>query len=301
MIKHKSILGFIVLCIIWSSTWLFIKLGLEALPAFFSAGMRFFIAFLVLYIYALKLKLKFPKDVKSHVFFFYFGLIFFAIPYGLVYWGEQYVGSGLTSVLFSIMPFYTILLSVKMYPEERITIRKVSGLVLGFIGILLIFGDQIDLGFDHELSLYGMMAVMLSPLFSAWGSIKGKKVSHEYQPAILNILPMLYASISFLIMSYFTESSASLHFTNMAWFSLFYLAIFGTAIAFIIYFWMLKHTSILLMSSITFITPPLALIWGWIVLGEQITLKLIIGMIIIFGGVWFVRDIKAKTVGTALK
>ena len=126
MIKHKSILGFIVLCIIWSSTWLFIKLGLETLPAFFSAGVRFFIASVIMYIYALKLKLKFPKDLASHIFFFYFGFLFFALPYGLVYWGEQYIGSGLTSVLFSIMPFYTILLSIKMYPEEKITVTKTA-------------------------------------------------------------------------------------------------------------------------------------------------------------------------------
>ena len=280
---------------------MFIKLGLETLPAFFSVGVRFFIASVILYIYALKLKLKFPKDITSHIFFFYFGLIFFAIPYGLVYWGEQYIGSGLTSVLFSIMPFYTILLSIKMYPEEKITFRKTAGLLLGFVGILLIFGDQIDLGFEHDLSLYGMIAVMLSPLFSAWGSIKGKKVGHQYQPAILNTLPMLYASISFLIVSYFTESTETLDLTGVAWFSLFYLGIFGTAVAFIVYFWMLKHTSILLMSTVTFITPPLALVWGWLVLDEQITLKLVVGMIIVFTGVWFVKDIKIKPAGTPIK
>jgi len=87
----------------------------------------------------------------------------------------------------------------------------------------------------------------------------------------------------------------------MAWFTLFYLGIFGTALAFVVYFWMLKHTSILLMSSITFITPPLALIWGWIALEEQITWKLIVGMIIIFTGVWFVRDLKSRTTSNRIK
>jgi len=296
MVKHKSILGFIVLCIIWSSTWLFIKLGLETMPPFFSAGIRFFIAFLVLSIYALKLKLKFPKDLKSHIFLFYFGFILFTAAYGLVYWGEQYVDSGLTSVLFSVMPFYTVLLSLKLLPEEIITKQKIFGLVIGFTGILIIFGDQIDLGFENELALYGMIGIILSPFFSSLGSIMGKKVSHKFQPVTLNTLPLLYASLSFLIISYFTESNAELEFTGMAWFSLFYLGIFGTALAFVVYFWMLKHTSILLMSSITFITPPLALIWGWIALGEQITWKLVVGMIIIFTGVWFARDMKPKTV-----
>ena len=296
MIKHKSILGFIVLCIIWSSTWLFIKLGLETMPPFFSVGIRFFIAFLILFLYSLKLKLKFPKELKSHIFLFYFGFILFTAAYGLVYWGEQYINSGLTSVLFSVMPFYTVVFSIKMLPEEHITFKKIVGIVLGFVGILIIFGDQIDLGLEHPLAAYGMIAVLLSPLFSALGSIMGKKVSNKYQPVTLNTLPLLYASISFLIISYFTESQEHLHLTGMAWFSLFYLGIVGTAIAFVVYFWMLRHTSMLLMSSITFITPPMALIWGWVVLGEQITLKLVLGMIIVFTGLWFVRDLKSKTV-----
>ena len=294
MIKHKSILGFLVLCIIWSSTWLFIKLGLETMPPFFSAGIRFFIAFLVLFIYSLKIKLRFPRDLKSHLFLFYFGFILFTTAYGLVYWGEQYVDSGLTSVLFSVMPFYTLLLSVKMLPEEKITTKKIFGLILGLIGILIIFGDQLTFGFQHELALYGMIGILISPIFSALGSIMGKKVSHKFQPVTLNTLPLLYASLSFLIISYFSESNSSLEFTGMAWFSLFYLGIFGTALAFVVYFWMLKHTSILLMSTITFITPPLALIWGWIALSERITWELIFGMIIVFTGVWFVRDLQPK-------
>lgn len=294
MAKHKSLLSFILLCVIWSSTWLFIKLGLETMPPFFSAGIRFFIGFLALFFYAIKLKLKFPKDLKSHLFLFFFGSVLFTIAYGLVYWSEQYIASGLTSVLFSVMPFYMVLLSIKMLPEERITLKKIMGLVLGFIGILIIFGDQIDLGLDHELAIYAMIGILLSPLFSATGTIMGKKMGHKFQPVTLNTLPLLYASLSFLIISYFTEGNSTLHFTGMAWFSLFYLGIFGTAIAFVIYFWMLKHTSILLMSSITFITPPMALVWGWIFLDEQISWKLVVGMIIIFTGVWFVRELKTK-------
>lgn len=295
MQNYKSLFSFILLCLIWSSTWLFIKLGLETLPPFFSVGIRFFIAFLVLSIYGIKLKLKFPKDLKSHLFLFAFSFILFTISYGLIYWGEQYINSGLTSVLFSVMPFYTALLSIKMLPEEHITVQKIIGLILGFAGILIIFGDQVSLGFSNNLAVYALIGIVISPLFSALGSIMGKKVSNRYHPVTLNTLPLLYASISFLIISGFIESSASIHFTALAWFSLFYLGIFGTALAFVVYFWLLKHTSILLMSFITFITPPMALLWGWIVLSEQITWKLVLGMIIIFTGVRFVRELKPKT------
>ena len=86
MQKYRLSIGFILLCLIWSSTWLFIKLGLETMPPFFSAGIRFTFASLLLFLYSKKLKLPFPTDLKSHKFFLLFSFSIFTISYGLVYW-----------------------------------------------------------------------------------------------------------------------------------------------------------------------------------------------------------------------
>lgn len=300
MQKYRSVLSFILLCLIWSSTWLFIKLGLETMPPFFSAGVRFIVASLLLLLYSRKLKLPFPADIKSHKFFIWFSFSIFTFSYGLVYWGEQYINSGLTSVLFSVMPFYTALLAIKMLPSEHITKRKVIGIFAGISGAVIIFNDQLH--FDHSLSLFGMIAVLLSPFFSSFGTLTAKKVSQTYHPVILNIMPMFYAGVIFLVISFIIENPQSIHLTGMAVFSIIYLAVVGTATAFVVYFWMLKNTSAILMSSITFITPPLALIWGWIFLGEQVTWWLVLGMIVVFTGIYFVRDPKpAKLAVSAIK
>jgi drug/metabolite transporter (DMT)-like permease len=295
--SNLSVLGFLLLCLIWSSTWLFIKLGLETMPPFLSAGIRFFIAFLALAIYASILKLKFPRDIKSHLFFLLFGQAIFTISYGLVYWGEQYIDSGITSVLFSVMPFYTAILAPKMIPEEHMTRNKTIGIFIGLAGTLLIFGGQLEIGISSYLQALAMGGILVSPLFSAYGTILGKRAVKDFHPIILNTLPLLYASLSFLLISLFFENHSLVQFTGMAIFSLSYLAIMGTAVAFVVYFWMLKNTSAVMMSSITFITPPLALIWGWLALDEPISWKLIAGMIIIFTGIWFVRDVKLKETG----
>lgn len=266
------------------------------MPPFLSAGIRFFIAFLALSVYAIILKLKFPKDLKSHLFFLLFGQAIFTISYGLVYWGEQYIDSGLTSVLFSVMPFYTAVLSLKMLPGEKLTIRKIIGIFAGLIGTIVIFGGQIEIGFENSFQTLAMIGILLSPLFSSYGTILGKRAVKKFHPITLNTLPLLYASLSFIFISIFSESFGDVQFTGMAIFSLFYLAIFGTAIAFVIYFWMLKNTSAIMMSSITFITPPLALVWGWMFLDESLSWELVLGMVIIFTGIWFVRDIETKTV-----
>jgi len=277
----------VILSLIWSSTWLAIKIGLQTLPPFLSAGIRFFIAFLTLSFYALKLKLKFPKDARSHLFFLLFSLINFTIGYGLVYWGEQYINSGLTSVLFSVMPFYVAVFSIKMLPSETITFKKFLGIFIGFIGVAIIFQDQLE--FSGTMALFGMGAVLLSPGFSAMGTIMGKKARQKYHAVTLNTLPLLYTSITFFIFYLIWEQKASVQFTPTAIFSLFYLGIFGTAIAFVLYFTLLKNTSAVLMSLITFVTPPMALLWGWIVLGEAISWQLVVGMVIIFSGIALVR------------
>ncbi len=287
--KTLSLIVFILLSLIWSSTWLFIKLGLESMPPFYSAGWRFLVAAFVLFAYGRYLNIPFPRDGHSHRFLFLFGLSIFTISYGLVYWGEQYLSSGLTSVLFSVMPFYTAGMTQIILPEEKLTWRKAAGLLLGFAGLFFIFSDQLAWN-SGPMAAAALIAILISPAFSALGTIQGKKAAGDYHPVMLNALPLLYAAISFFMLHLLLEEAPAAALPVMGYISLLYLAFIGTALAFVLYFWMLGHTSALLMSSITFVTPPLALFWGWLILGEPVTLKLIMGMVVIFGGIYLVRD-----------
>lgn len=264
-----------------------IKIGLEDMPPFFSAGLRFMIAFIALFLYAVKKKIALPRDLRVHLFFALFSLINFTGGYALVYWGEQYINSGLTSVLFSVMPFYVALLSIKFLPQEKVSLKKMMGIAVGFTGVVIIFKDQ--LSFSGEGVFLGMSAILISPIFSSFGTIIGKKAREKYHAVTINTFPLFYSSITFFIMYLLFEQNRMISFTPTALFSLFYLALFGTAVAFVLYFWLLKSTSSVLMSLITFITPPLALIWGWFILDEQLTLNLLIGMVIIFSGIFIVR------------
>ncbi|MFC2088505.1 DMT family transporter [Calditrichota bacterium] len=285
--KIIALIVFITLSAIWSSTWVAIKVGLETVPPFYSAGLRFFIAFLILYLFARVKGYKIPKDFHSHLFFIRFGLINFLVGYASVYWGEQYINSGLTSVLFAVMPFYTMIFSIWLLPSETITIKRVVGLLIGFSGVVVIFNDQLQ--FSSEYAIYGMIAVLISPAFSAMGTLIGKKATKNYHPVILITLPIFYCSITFFVLSLIFESQSQAIFSNIAIFSIIYLAMFGTAIAFVLYFWMLTRQSAVLMSMITFVTPPLALLWGWLILDEQITEYLLLGLVLILIGIFLAR------------
>lgn len=285
--RYATFFTLALLSLIWSSTWVAIKIGLETMPPLLSAGWRFLIAFIVLGLYSLKRNISFPRDYKSHLFFLVFSVVNFFGGYALVYWGEQYINSGLTSVLFSVMPFYVALFSIKLLPSEKITLKKMLGITIGFTGVLLIFSDQLYL--DHSMAVYGMIAVLISPGFSGLGTIMGKKARQQFHPVILNTLPLLYTALTFFLGSFILEGSRTVEYTPAAVFTLFYLGVFGTAVAFVLYFWLLKHKSAVMVSLITFVTPPMALIWGWYILDEVVTGKLILGMIIVFAGIVVVR------------
>jgi drug/metabolite transporter (DMT)-like permease len=287
--KYLPIAGFVLLCLIWSSTWMALKLGLWSLPPFLAAGIRFLLAFFFLAIYGIIQKLKFPRGLRSHLFLMAFGLINFSGGYAFVYWGQQYIDSGLASVLFSVMPFFVLLLSIRFLPEDKITFMKFLGVVIGFSGVLTIFWDQLSFNNNNPMAILGMIAVLIGPLFASIGTITAKRVGKNMHPTNLVTLPIFYTSLSFFILSFIFEQNRESIFDFNAIFSLLYLSLIGTALAFVLYFWLLKKASAVMMSMITFITPPMALFWGWLLMGEHISIFLIIGMIIIFVGISVVR------------
>jgi drug/metabolite transporter (DMT)-like permease len=282
-------MAFTALSLIWSSTWVVLKAGLWSLPPFLAAGIRFSLAFIILLVIARIKKIELARDFRSHAFFLLFGFLNFTGGYAFVYWGQQYIPSGLGSVLFSVMPFYVIIFSYWILPMEIISPRKILGVVIGFIGVIIIFSDQLEISQLDSRTLWGMIAVVTAPVFTSLGNISGKKARQSYHAIALITYPMLYASISLYILSVLFEMDTQPVWDFMAIFSLIYLAVLGTAVAFGLYFWMLKNSSVVLMSMITFITPPLALIWGWVILAESITSFLVIGLICILAGIFIVR------------
>jgi drug/metabolite transporter (DMT)-like permease len=278
----RIILTYILLCLIWGSTWLAIRLGLDSLTPFISAGFRFILAG-VLIIFFMKLrKISVQLDKTSVILYVLLTLFSYAIPFALVYWGEQYVPSGLAAVLFAVYPFFVALFSLIAIPQEEIGIFKFIGMIIGFTGIIVIFSDQ----FGGSMSGYviGMIAIVISATMQAGIAVTIKKYGHHLNPLSMNFLPMLVSGILLVITGYFTEDISTLRFDTNAVLSVTYLALFGSVITFTSYYWLLKHINIVLLSLIAFITPVIALILGWIVSGEVLMSHQIIGSGMVLAG-----------------
>jgi len=276
-------LVYAMLCFIWGSTWLAIRFGLESLTPLFSAGLRFSLASVFIFI-LMKIKtVSLQKDSVSIRLYLLMGFFSFVIPFGLVYWAEQFVPSGMASVLFGVYPFVVVIFSYLRIPSETIGSYKIIGTILGFSGIVVIFSDSFDMNFTDYL--LGMFAVVLSGTMQAWIAVSIKKFGHHLHPLSMNFIPMLIAGVSMLLIGIFFEDLATLKFDENAIISIVYLAFFGSVITFTSFYWLLKRINVVIISLIAFITPIVALILGYLIYDEELSTSYFVGSAMVLGGV----------------
>ena len=285
--RVNLILGYILICLIWGTTWLAIKVSINTLPPFFSAGVRFSIASLLILAILKYRKYKYRFDLRETIFLLLVGLASFSVPYGLVYWAEQRITSGLTAVTFAVMPFFAALLSRFFLKDEELTFWKIFGILLGFSGLLVIFGGDLRIGSTG--AALGIVAVVLSAFFNAVVAVGVKKYGYHIDPVFINLIPMAIGALTLLATSFFVEDWGTIRFNVSNLIAIFYLAAFGSVSAFVIYFYLLKHISVVLLSMTSFITPLLAIASGSLVLGEKFPGGTLVGSALILAGILFMN------------
>ncbi|MBK7230195.1 MAG: EamA family transporter [Ignavibacteriales bacterium] len=278
----KIILGYVLICLIWGSTWLAIRASLESLTPFISGGSRFLLASVFILILMKVRGVSLQKDKESIRLYILMGFMSFVIPFGLVYWAEQFVPSGLASVLFGVYPFFVAIFSYFRMPDEIIGKLKIIGMSLGFFGIVVIFSDS----FTTDLTnlFLGMVAVALSGIMQAWIAVTLKKSGKHLNPLSMNFIPMLIAGVTGLAIGMLTEDLSYININQTAVISVLYLAFFGSLITFTVFYWLMKKINVIMLSFTAFITPIIALILGWIFYNETLTTQHLLGSILVLVG-----------------
>ncbi len=281
----KIILVYTLACLIWGSTWIAIKTSLESLTPFLSAGLRFVTASTFILLILKITKNEIQKDKLSIRLYFVMTFFSFVFPFGLVYWAEQFVPTGLSSVLFGINPFFVVLFSYFLISSEKIGFFKFTGIILGFAGIIIIFSDTFNL--DFSAYTLGMIAIILSASFQALNSVFIKKYGGHLHPISMNFIPMLLGGIILSVSGLFLEDMGKVKFDSTALLAVLYLAIFGSIVTFTSFYWLLKRISVVILSLIAFVTPVIALFLGWIFFSEQLSFNELMGsLLVLFGLLW---------------
>jgi putative membrane protein PagO len=288
-----KIIVFSLLCIIWSSTWLMIKVGLEGAPPMLGAGLRFIIASLTIFAILRMKRIALPRTRRFYLLSLFLGIAQMGIPYALVYWGEQYISSGLTAILFSIMPIGVAILA-RLLLNNPLTIRKIAGIFAGMIGVAVIFSDS--LRYEGSQSALGILAIVASAFMASLSSVIVKKYARDHHPLASIFLPITIAAVLLTATGLTLERSRDLVLDPLTLFTIIYLAVIGTVGAFWLYFWIIKHIDVTLLSYQTFIIPILACLLGWIILGETISYKIALGGLLIFIGIGLSMIAKKKPI-----
>ena len=269
---------YLLLCLIWGSTWLVIKIGYGGLGPFNVAALRFFIAGLVMTVAAWMTGARWPRERREWLAVAAVGLLMFAADYGLIYWAEQYIESGLTAVLFATLPLMTLFAARAYLPGERITARKLTSSLLALVGTIALFADRLRLDSD---AVRPMLAVLAGAACAAIASVVSKRDAHDLPAATVNAPSMLIGAVALLAASLAHGDGFRLPEDAATWAAIAYLSVAGTVLAFFVYFSLLKTWTVMSLAFISVFTPAIALLLGFVFLDERPSQWTVVGSILI--------------------
>jgi drug/metabolite transporter (DMT)-like permease len=271
-----------LICLIWGSTWLAIKVGLAGVPPFLGAGLRFTLATAIVGLLLVARRTRIQLTRGDRICILSLGLLVFWLDYACVYWAEVYISSGLTAVLFSTMPLMTALLSAFWTRSETLSTRKVAGIVVGIAGTALLFWPQERLGVMQAL---GMLSTLTGSFCAAINLVTLKKHGQHSDPFVLNFFAMGLGAACLLVMSAALEPWTAVVWTRSNVLAMVYLAIFGSVVAFWAYYSLIKRMDATIVSLSTLIIPIVALALGRAFLQETVTSTAVLGIVTVLAGV----------------
>ena len=214
------------------------------------------------------------------------GALFFSVSYGVVYWSEQYVPSGLTSILFATFPLLVTLFAHWMLPGEPLKARSGIGAVVAFLGVVVIFSEDLAALVGPKTEMAAAI-FMLSPIVSAMSSVLVKKWGGNIHPLSLAAMPMAVAAVVMTVFALAFERHRPIVWTPVAIGSLAYLSILGSAVTFTLYYWLLRHVRASRVALIAYATPVIAVATGVLFLEEPLTSRFVLGGALVIAGVAF--------------
>ena len=254
------------------------------LPPLTFAGIRFVIAAAILFGVMMIFNVSLPRSRKDWVLLAVTGVLSFSLNYGLIFWGEQFISSGLAAVLQATIPAFGLIIAHFYLPTEQLSLLKIIGVVMGIIGVAVIFSNELTVAGPRALA--GGVALIFSSAFVAYSNVLVKAHARNINPGFIAFGQMLFGLIPLLLIGIPLEGNPlSFRWTTMAIVSLFYLAIVGSVVAFLLYYWLVQNMDVTNTMLIALVTPVVAVLLGMLVLNERLTWRTLLGGLMIMLGI----------------
>lgn len=285
----KAYLALAFICFFWGTTYLAVRIGVSDFPPFIFAGVRQTLAGLLLLAFVLLTRKDISIGKEDFIHQLIPGVLMVAIGNGVVAWASKYIPSGVTAIITSIMPVYVILINLVNERKNTLNTKIVSGLLLGIVGLLLIFKDHL-VEIARPEYFWGTVVTLLSAFAWAIGSVYIKNNPRTSHPFVNASLQLFIGGIVMLAISIFTDNWGSVNSipNNSIW-AMIYLIAFGSIGAYICYLYAMKHLPVGLVSVHAYINPVVAVTLGYLILDEKITWMTIIAMLTILSGVYLMN------------
>jgi drug/metabolite transporter (DMT)-like permease len=278
-LKLKHWLVFILLGAIWSSSFMWIKIAVQEIGPITLVAFRAFFGLLFGIAVILIQRVQWPRDKRTWLPLLLLGLTNIAIPFFLISWGEQSIDSAVASVLDATVPLFTILIAHYLLHDDKITLPKVMGLLIGFAGVVVLMSK--DLFHASTNSLLGQAAVILASVFYAVSSVYVRKTTEDTPGIMRSAVPLISASAVMWLSTFLFESPVQLPQLRITWIALLWLGVFGSGLAFVMAYYLIHEIGPTRTTMVTYLFPLGGVILGVTFLSEELTWQLITGAILI--------------------
>jgi drug/metabolite transporter (DMT)-like permease len=275
--------AYVFCCLLWGSTWVFIKLGLRDLPPLTFAGARMTLAAVVLLPFAARTRLSAVRPA-DWVRMGSVGLLQIGIPYALLFAGQQWVASGLAAVLFATFPVWLLLLARALLPAQPLTPAKIAAALLGVAGVAVLQAPAMrELSVGAQAAVGGAFIVGAAFLV-ALANVLIRRILSDQPPVVLTFVQIASGAVLLLVLSLTLEHGRAAVWTPRAWGAVTYLAVFGTAIPYLALFWLLPRIPVAAIGAIPLLDTTFAVCLATFVLGEPVGSTLLLGGALVLSG-----------------
>jgi drug/metabolite transporter (DMT)-like permease len=277
-VKAKHWIVFLLLGAIWSSSFMWIKIAVQEVDPITLVAFRAVFGLLFGVVVILIQRVQLPRTLKEWVPLWVVGLTNVAIPFFLISWGEQHIDSAVASILDATVPLFTILLAHFLLHDDKMTLPKVAGLIVGFIGIVILMSK--DLGASQN-SVLGQLAVIVASLFYAISAVYVRKTTVDVPGVVRSAGPLVSASLTMGLGAFVFESPVQLPQLGITWVALLFLGVLGSGLAFVMAYYLIHEIGPTRSTMVTYLFPLGGVILGVFVLHEQLTWQVIVGALLI--------------------
>jgi drug/metabolite transporter (DMT)-like permease len=291
----KTLLAFAIIYFVWGSTFFAIRVGVAQVPPLLLASMRFLVAGLVLYLWMLARGERSPT-LQQWMSASLLALLIFVLDYGLLFWSEQRVPSGIAAVMLATIPVFMALSEIIFLRTRRMTVSLAVALLIGICGVVVLMSRALNLG-GAPVDRGGAIALIIGALTWSIASVLTRKLTLPESKVMSSGVQMLAGGVLLAVVSAALGEFGRFHPESVsrgAWFALLYLIVFGSIIGFTAYVWLLHHQSPTKVGTYAYVNPVVAVVIGYFLAGEPLTLRTILGTLFVLVSVVVITTTGAK-------